>query len=762
MDGHEPTWPARHGRTPPTSEIPPISLTRIGKRAAGRLAWSLWGLTLACTTGALLLILLGNWHVHVPSEDAAGTMFVLLVFLGFATVGALASARHPENASGWIFLAAGVMYSVVSVARVYAIDALFAAPDTLPGGDLSAWIAAWLTLPPVFLISTFMPLVFPTGHLPSARWRPFAWLAVGTMVALTLIIAFMPGRLPNPGFESVTNPFGLRGSPGTVLRHLNAGLVLVPLCALAASVSLLLRLRHARGEERQQLKWFVSAVALVAVCLGAALVLGLLGQSQTIALDATRLAFTGLPVAAGIAMLRYRLWDIDILINRALVYATLTAGIIGLYVVVVGGVGALLQARSSPVLSLAVTGLVAVLFQPARARLQRGVNRLLWGERDHPYEVVTQLGLALERVPAPESVLPVIVDNVARALKLPHAAIWLVDGETLYPAAVHGQLAWSGPVNDPAAIACLRVATDGLVAEVFDAHGRFRDALDRSGVTFALAMVHRGELVGAVCLAPRDPGERFSSADRRLLRDLASHSSAAAHAVQLTTALQSSLSQLRTSREHLIANQEEERRRIQRDLHDGLGPTLASMRLRLEACLSEVATSAPTLTAELERLDDLVGQATADIRRLVYDLRPPVLDQLGLLPALQQWVERFSRETGIAADLAVGAAVTMPAAAEVAIFRVAHEAMVNVQKHALASQVRISLSADEPTERGDWLRLVIRDNGTGFDSGGVGGTGLISMRERAEALGGTLQVLSRPASGTVLTMTIPMRGATHD
>ena len=129
---------------------------------------------LACTTGALLLILLGNWHVHVPSGDAAGTMFVLLVFLGFATVGALASARHPENASGWIFLAAGVMYSVVSVARVYAIDALFAAPDTLPGGDLSAWIAAWLTLPPVFLISTFMPLVFPTGHLPSARWRPFA------------------------------------------------------------------------------------------------------------------------------------------------------------------------------------------------------------------------------------------------------------------------------------------------------------------------------------------------------------------------------------------------------------------------------------------------------------------------------------------------------------------------------------------------------------------------------------------------------------
>ena len=734
--------PGRVGKRPRLSRL----------RRAGRLAWSIWGLTLALSAAAVLLLVLAQWSPHPPREPIGDTAIVLLIFVAYATVGALVAPHHPQNILGWLFCAAGLTYSVVGAARSYAVVALFAVPGWLPGGAVAAWVAAWLTLPPVFLISVFLPLLFPTGRLPSSRWCPLAWLAVGSTLLLTLTVALTPGPLPNPGFAAIANPLGLGGAAGTVVRRLNASLLLLPVCALGATVALLLRFRRARGAERQQLKWVLSATVLVAACFSVVLVLGVLGQPFDAALDVTRLAFVSLPIAAGVAILHYRLWDIDLLINRTLVYGALTASVAGLYVLIVGGVGAILQARGSLLLSLAATGLVAVLFQPLHLWLQRGVNRLLWGERDSPYEVVARLGYDLERVPAPEAVLPVVVENVARALKLPHAAIWLSDGETLRPEAVHGHALAAGAVRDPTAIARLRAATDGLPPEAFSVTGTFRTALDRSGTGLVFPLAHRGELVGALCLAPRGPGEGFSRADRRLLRDLARHSSAAAQAVQLTAALRTSLSELRRSREHLVTAQEEERRRIQRDLHDGLGPTLASMRLRLEACLAEAEDGAPALAADLERLDELVGQATADIRRLVYDLRPPVLDQLGLLPALQQWVARFGRETGIATELTVGQAVAVPAAAEVVVFRVAQEALVNVQKHARAACVSVGIGV-----RDDQLTLVIRDDGQGIADGAGRGTGLDSMRERAELLGGRLEVTSRPGAGTVVTMTIPVR-----
>jgi len=719
---------------------------------ARRIASSLWGLTLALVAGTVLLLVFEQQNSHPSRPFDSGLIFLMIVFLAFATVGSLVATRQPRNAIGWLFCAAGFGYSVVGCARTYAIYALFVTPDRFPAGATFAWVSAWLTIPPVFLISTFLPLIFPTGRLPTLRWRPFAWLAVGGTIALTLIVAFTPGSLPNPGFRTTANPYGLPGPAGVTMHRIYPLLVLLPICALAATVSLLLRLRQSRGVEREQLKWFLSAAALVAACFGVVLVLATVGQQFDVALDITRIAFTGLPIAAGVAILWHRLWDIDVLINRALVYGTLTGCIIGSYVLIVGAVGALLQSHGSLFLSLATTGLVAVLFQPLRARLQRVANRLLWGERDNPYEVIARLGHDLERAPAAEAVLPTIVGNVARALKLPHVAIWLVDGETLRPEAVHGLALPGDAVHDVDALMTLRAATDDLRPEAFSASGAFRAALDRSGTALTFPLAHRGELVGALCLAPRGPGEEFSPADRRLLRELASHSSAATQAVQLTVALHANLDELRRSREHLIAVQEEERRRIQRDLHDGLGPTLASMRMRLEACLTEAEQSSLAIAADLEQLDELVGQATADIRRLVYDLRPPVIDQLGLLPALQQWAERFGRETGVATDLTIGQNFTVPAAAEVAVFRVAQEALVNVQKHARASRVSVDLGTHDGR-----IVLVVRDDGSGFRENAGWGTGLGSMRERAEMLGGSLEMASRPGGGTVLTMTIPTR-----
>ena len=450
----------------------------------------------------------------------------------------------------------------------------------------------------------------------------------------------------------------------------------------------------------------------------------------------------------------YRLYDIDIIINRTLVYGALSACVVGIYVLVVGYLAAVFQVRGNLAVSIVVAGIVAIMFQPLRERLQRIVNRLTYGERDDPYGVLARLGRRLEATISSEAVLPAIVEDIARALRLPQVAIWLADGNTLRLGAIHGGAPASKTVRDAGAVETLRRTTDAVHPENLHSSGEYGDVVAGCGVSLILPLFHQGDLVGALCLAPRSPGEDFSPADRRLLRDLATQSGAAAHEVQLAGALRSSLEDLRRSRELLVEAQEEERRRIQRDLHDGLGPVLASMRLRLEACLDLAERTAAPLSADLERLYELVGEATGDVRRLVYDLRPPVLDQLGLVPAVRQHCERFERETGIKTELATATKLSMPAAAEVTIFRVVQEALVNVQKHAQASQAMVRLE-----RQGEWLLVRVADDGRGLSANGgtVAGTGLVSMRERAELVGGTLNLNSRPEGGTDLLARIPVR-----
>ncbi|MBA2715036.1 MAG: GAF domain-containing sensor histidine kinase, partial [Rubrobacteraceae bacterium] len=526
--------------------------------------------------------------------------------------------------------------------------------------------------------------------------------------------------------------------------------------------SLMVRFVRSRGEERQQIKWFVAVAvvgisSLVGVSIASALLpsdnssrflVDFLGNFLWLVVPAS------LPIVVAIAILKYRLYDIDIIINRTLVYGSLTACVVGIYVLVVGYLGAVFQARGNLAVSIFAAGLVAVMFQPLRERLQRIVNRLTYGERDDPYRVLSRLGRRLEATISPEAVLPAIVEDIALALRLPQVAIWLADGDRLRLGAAHGDPLASLTVQDAGAVEALRQATDALHPEDLDPSAEYGAVIAEHGVSLIEPLTHQGELVGALCLAPRSPGEGFSPADRLLLRDLATQSGAAAHEVQLTVALRSSLEDLRRSRERLVEAQEEERRRIQRDLHDGLGPVLASMRLRLEACL-DVAERTPTpLSGDLERLYELVGDATGDIRRLVYDLRPPVLDQLGLVPAIRQHCERFERESGIKTELATAAELSVPAAAEVTVLRVVQEALVNVQKHAHASRVVVRLE-----RQGEWLLVGVTDDGNGLLStnGNGEGTGLISMRQRAELLGGALSLDKRPGGGTDLLARIPAR-----
>jgi two-component system NarL family sensor kinase len=726
-------------------------------RPAAWLAWSLCALSLTFViVWALFRFLNSPTPTGINQTPLLVEIWGLLVFVSFAAVGALVASRQPKNTVGWIFCAMGFFSTYSAAGGQYAIYALVSSPGSLPGGGTAAWLEAFLTGPIAITMFALLLLLFPNGRPPSHRWRAVLWLDL--IAALLLFVgSFKPGPMETSSLN-VANPFGIE-EIGALLNVLsNVGLYLTLAVTAVGAVSLMVRFRRSRAEERQQIKWFAFAGAIMcAVIATGPFLWSLPSSSPGVTLIWPVLIFSAastIPVATGIAILKYRLYDIDRIINRTLVYGALTVCIVGIYVLVVGYLGALFASRGNLVISIFAAGLVAIMFQPLRERLQRIVNRLTYGERDDPYRVLARLGRRLEATIAPEAVLPAIVENIARALRLPQVAVWLADGDTLRLGAAHGSAPTSVTVQDARAVKTLRHATDALHPKDLGPSGEYGDVLAGSGVSLILPLTHQGAFVGALCLAPRSPGEDFSPADRLLLRDLATQSGAAAHEVQLTAALRSSLEDLRRSRERLVEAQEEERRRIQRNLHDGLGPLLASMRLRLEACLEMAERTDIPLSGDLERLYELVGEATADVRLLVYDLRPPVLDQLGLVPAIRQHCERFGRETGIETELATASELSVPAAAEVTVLRLIQEALVNVQKHAQASRAAVRLE-----RQGEWLLVGVADDGRGLSANGgtTAGTGLLSMRERAELLGGTLKLNSRPGGGTDLLARIPVR-----
>ena len=482
--------------------------------------------------------------------------------------------------------------------------------------------------------------------------------------------------------------------------------------------------------ERQQTKLVVWAIG-VSFVAGMLLILidFVLNTSQWIndsyvALDRMTLTvivnfpllFTIIAIALVMAILRYRLWDIDIIINRTLVYGSLTAVVVGSYALVVGGLGALFQTQSSLLWSILVTGLVAVVFQPLRERLQRGVNRLMYGQRDDPYAVLARLGQRLEALAASEQVLPAIVESVAQASKLPYAAIALKERGEFKIAAAH-EYAVEYAIKVP--------------------------------------LVNRAEVIGQLIVAPRGAGEEFSGADQRLLRDISLQAAAAVRVVRLTADLQG-------SRERLVMGREEERRRLQRDLHDGLGPTLASQTLRLDAVLDRLEPDPEAARGMLVELKNQVQSAVAEIRRLVYDLRPQALDQVGLVAAVRAFASAPSDGADAPHGLRIKVEVPeqdlppVSAAVEVAAYRIASEALTNAARHSQARNCVIRFSLDDAPERARMLQLEIMDDGRGLPEDYRTGVGLNSMRERAEELGGTWEIGPSSNGGTRVLARLPL------
>ncbi len=698
-------------------------------RTAAWLAWSLWTGCVALLGLALLLdFLTGRVLPPGPPGERPGPAFAVLtgvLSLAFPTVGVLIAARLPTNPIGWIFCGMGLLYAAQRFSTAYADYALLE-NLAFPGGEYVAWFSGLIDFSGPILAGVFVMLLFPDGHLLSRRWRIVAWAAACGAVLTELYDAFYPEDLSTHSY--VMNPFGVVGVIGggvTTYEFFIAsavvGEMLLLTSILAALFSLFVRLHRAWGDERQQLKWFLYATVPAVGCFSFILLSFIIVDFTEVVFGTPFIPFSGsyddvhyvgvfalliVPVFTYIAIVRYHLYDVDVVINRTLVYGALTSCVVGIYVLAVVALGALFQTQGNLAVSLSATGLVAVLFQPFRSRLQRSVNRLMYGERDDPYAVISRLGRRLEATLAPDTVLPTVVETIAQALKLPYAAILLKDDEGFRTAAAYGS-----PRVEPE----------------------------------TLPLVYQREEIGRLVLSPRSPGEGFSDTDRGLLEDLARQAEVAVHAVRLTTDLQH-------SRERLVATREEERRRLRRDLHDGLGAQLAGLNVQAGTLRRLIPRDPAAADEVVVELRDELRSAIADIRRLVYDLRPPALDDLGLVEALRRLSERYgSKDDPLRVVVEAPEDLpNLPAAVEVAVYRITQEALTNVARHARARNcvVRLAINKD--------VALEIVDDGVGIPAQRGAGVGLSSMSERASELGGSCVVEPVPESGTRVLVRLPL------
>jgi signal transduction histidine kinase len=652
----------------------------------------------ACTTGQLSptgLQALRDFGLSLDFYAAYAVGLNVIFAVVYVAVAAVIFWRKPDDR----------MALFVSVALLTFGTATFPGTINTLATEHSAWWwpVAFLNFLGAASFGLFL-FLFPDGRFVPrwTRWVALVWIA---------------WQLPKYWFPSWASS-DLNSWPG----WLAAAVWLVALgTVLYAQVYRYRRVSNA--VQRQQIKWVVLGIsAAILAWIGINVTLAAFAPAPTspgtlatllIGYALIYAAMLLIPLSIGVAILRRNLWDVDFIINRTLVYGALTASVVLLYVLVVGGLGVLLQVRGNLIISLLATGLAAVLFQPLRNRLQRGVNHLMHGERDEPYTVLSRLGERLESTLSPDAVLPTVVQTVKEALKLPYVAIELERDATFETAASAGE-----PAQDPQ----------------------------------RLPLVYGGETVGRLILRPRPGDETFGPADQRLLEDLAHQIGVAAHTVRLTDEAVRLSADLQRSRERLVTTREEERRRLHRDLHDGLGPTLGSLALKLDVAGDLLERDPAAARTLLGGLKTQAQSAVADIRRLVYALRPPALDDLGLLGAIGESAAQYSTNGLRVSVEAPGRLPPLSAAVEVAAYRIVQEALTNVARHAKASKCVIHLALEEAEET---LRLEIRDDGRGLPPERGRGVGVASMRERAAELGGECVVELFLAGGTRVRASLP-------
>ncbi len=633
--------------------------------------------SLACTLATVVL--------RLPDRDVETVLVGPDLVLGsiWPIVGALVVRAQPRNPVGWVLL-------VPALLGPYQLFAWYAAQSGGAGwlGGVSAWVAIWGFVPYFFTLPVLVQ-VFPDGRLPSPRWR----LAFRGIIALACVVTLARMFAPvsadlAPGIE---NPLGIAGAEWLNFVTFGGALTLFFVGIPLGVISLGLRLRRAEGVERTRLQWlFLGALALL---LGIVVPL----ESGPMSDGGFSLGLVALPVAIGIAMLRHGLFDVELTLNRTVVYGLLTGFVVGLYALVVYGVQLLAPGSRWGILLVAAAALVAAV---ARDRVQLVVDRTLFGHRHNAYAVVSQVGRGVAAASQPVEALQRLVEGLRDALRLPYAAF------------SGGQIS---------------------VAAGTPVHG--------SRVVTVRAL---GEAVGELHVGLRVPHERWTSQQEAAVEEVASRAGTLAYAAGLVT-------DVARSRGRIVAAREEERRRLRADLHDGVAPALAGTALQLESLARRLESTDPELARRAFELRDGLRAGVGELRAVVHGLRPPVLDQLGLAGALNQLVRGHDTP---ACTARVGALTDLPPAVEVAAYAIAAEAFGNALRHGVASRVEVSAGQ----ARGE-ITVVVCDNGVGMPGRPVAGVGLRSIRDRAAEVGGRLDIGPTPGGGTTVRAVLPMEVA---
>lgn len=698
-----------------SSSLPTIGLSDPQQRRVRHILWILGG-----GIAALIAISFVMGALALAASEGALNPFTHLFFLPFITsiyglTGFLVTRQQPGHITGWLLMLVALTSTLTLLSGAYTEFALYVLRiESSPLLDFCTWLDKFMWLVPSVIPLSLLLLTFPDGRLPSPRWRIIAWLTGLGMVGFMLASAFYPDPLPDFGMPA-PNPYGIPGAQGLLGPVLNISSLFLLVGVMGAFVSVILRYRRAQGLQRTQLKWLMYAAGLVLTALIVTAALWLILPDSDFLVEVGIMLNSGgvafIIAAIGVAILRHQLWDVDALISRTLVYGLLTLIVIGMYILTVSFFSLIFEGDNL-FFSLVATGLVAVSFQPLRDAIQRGINRFLFGQRDEPYAIVQRVSEELNpAMPLPDT-LPAMVTAIAESLRLPFVAIRL-NNEKGPQLAADYPAGYSAPVPP---------------------------------YSQSIPLNYQSEQIGELILAPRSQTEPFSTTELALLTIIARQVAIAAYNLRLTGALQQ-------SREQLVSAREEERRRLRRDLHDGLGPVLAAMSFRLDAIHNLVETKPEQAREWITDLKGQVQAALSDIRRIAYNLRPPALDELGLMGAMHEHVN-VVEQAGLHFQLDLPPELPpLPAAVEVALYRIFMEGVTNVQRHAQASSCTVHLSLmAQPAS----ICLELVDDGRGIASGHTPGVGLMAMRERTAELGGQFSVEPSAGGGTHIRARLPL------
>jgi signal transduction histidine kinase len=653
----------------------------------------------AVAVGAAVVVALAGSAI-APTYDQAGTaVFADTLSFAFAVgavavVGAVITLAVPGNRVGWLLLAAAALMGAGLALTEAGVHGVVTSPGSVPGAAYMAAIGPGLEAAGMLIAVVGVPVIFPDGRLPGPRWRWLAWSATAAVACLFL------GNVLSPTTNEARlarwqSPLGLPGRYGNTADALSAaGVLLAVAAAVGAVAGLIVRWRRGGPLVRQQLLFLALAACPPALVFVAVLLTNGAGVPGWI----FGVVLLPLPVAIAIAVLSHGLYDLRRAAHRTLLWLAMSGIVVGIYAVIVIAVAVLVPDHHAWWPSAIAAAVAALLLIPLRETLQRAVTRVVYGRWHEPYEVLASLGERLEAAADVDRLVDAAVTELTTGLDLRDVSVRGLDGT-----AVAG-------------------ATTG------------------AGATIALQAY--GATVG--CLTYRPPERQLSAAEQRLVRDLARQLGGALHARLLREDLQ-------RARERLVMAREEERRRLRRDLHDGIGPALAGLTLKTETARALLPPGTDGASRQLHDLSEEIRRTVVDVRRLVEGLRPPALDELGLAGACAQAVERLTAGADLAVSVhASGDLPALPAAVEVAAYRIVVEAVTNTVRHASARHCDVSLAL---TPAG--LAVTVTDDGTGLRTPGDHGNGLAIMRERAEELGGAATVSNAPP-GVIVAARLPV------